>query len=98
MNTRHNTGFSDNRFAAAGAEYIRAGSSAVTFCALVSPVQTSSCSIGDFVLVVIHQKFLFLVIKALGVEIHHNLRAGLRGADIVMILRVQNKRMSVYFY
>lgn len=33
-------------------------------------------------------------IEELGVDVHHNMWTGLRGADIVMMLRLQNERMN----
>jgi aspartate carbamoyltransferase catalytic subunit len=33
-------------------------------------------------------------IERMGVEVHHNMRKGLRDADIVMMLRLQNERMQ----
>src|SRR5690606_24663854 len=33
-------------------------------------------------------------IERLGVEVHHDMRNGLRDADIVMMLRLQNERMN----
>lgn len=35
--------------------------------------------------------------ERLGVEIHHNMRAGLKGCDIVMMLRLQSERMHGSF-
>ena len=52
---------------------------------------------GARVRVVAPQTLLPTGIEALGVEIHHDMRTGLRGADIVMMLRVQNERMSGHF-
>ena len=33
----------------------------------------------------------------LGVEIHHEMRSGLKDADVVMMLRLQQERMSGQF-
>ena len=36
-------------------------------------------------------------LDALGVSVHHDLRAGLDGADVVMLLRLQRERMSGHY-
>ncbi len=33
-------------------------------------------------------------VQALGVQVHHDMRAGLRGCDVVVMLRLQNERMK----
>ncbi|KAF0139536.1 MAG: aspartate carbamoyltransferase catalytic subunit [Rhodospirillaceae bacterium] len=52
---------------------------------------------GAQVRVVAPKTLLPAGIEAVGVEVHHDMRAGLQEADIVMMLRVQNERMSGNF-
>ncbi|KAF0119183.1 MAG: aspartate carbamoyltransferase catalytic subunit [Rhodospirillaceae bacterium] len=52
---------------------------------------------GAEVRVVAPRTLLPTGIEALGVDVHHDMRTGLRDVDIVMMLRVQNERMSGNF-
>lgn len=52
---------------------------------------------GTHVRVVAPKTLLPIGIEKLGVEVHHDMRAGLREADIVMMLRIQNERMRGNF-
>ncbi|VBB68910.1 Aspartate carbamoyltransferase [invertebrate metagenome] len=52
---------------------------------------------GAQVRVVAPKTLLPAGIEELGVELHHDMRTGLRGVDIVMMLRVQKERMSGNF-
>jgi aspartate carbamoyltransferase catalytic subunit len=54
-------------------------------------------TMGAFVRLVAPRTLLPSSAEALGVEIHHNMKDGLKDVDIVMMLRVQNERMKGNF-
>jgi aspartate carbamoyltransferase catalytic subunit len=54
-------------------------------------------TMGAFVRLVAPRTLVPSAAEALGVEIHHNMKDGLKDVDIVMMLRVQNERMKGNF-
>ena len=54
-------------------------------------------AMGALVRVVAPPTLLPPFAERLGVEIHHDMRSGLEGADVVMMLRLQNERMKGTF-